>query len=60
MNAASAGELAKQFAEIRFLHCYFRLWLKRLTANAKVATVLGSIPESSDTVESEVQQKKQC
>ncbi len=28
-------------------------WLERLTANAKVATVLGSIPESSDTVESE-------
>jgi hypothetical protein len=28
-------------------------WLERLTANAIVATVLGSIPTSSDTVESE-------
>ncbi len=28
-------------------------WLERLTANAEVATVLGSIPASSDTVESE-------
>jgi hypothetical protein len=28
-------------------------WLERLTANAKVSTVLGSIPASSDTVESE-------
>jgi hypothetical protein len=26
-------------------------WLERLTANAKVATVLDSIPASSDTVE---------
>ncbi len=28
-------------------------WLERLTANAKVATVLGSIQASSDTLESE-------
>jgi hypothetical protein len=35
-------------------------WLERLTANAKVATVLVSIPASSDTVESEVRQMKQC
>ncbi len=28
-------------------------WLERLTAKAVVATVLGSIPASSDTVESE-------
>ena len=28
-------------------------WLERLAANAEVATVLGSIPASSDTVESE-------
>jgi hypothetical protein len=28
-------------------------WLERLTANAVVATVLGSIPAFSDTVESE-------
>jgi hypothetical protein len=35
-------------------------WLERLTANAVVATVLGSIPASSDTVESEGCQMKQC
>ncbi len=34
--------------------------LERLTANAKVATVLGSIAASSDTVESEGRQMKQC
>jgi hypothetical protein len=27
-------------------------WLDRLTANAEVATVLGSMPASSDTVDS--------
>ncbi len=31
-----------------------------LTANAKVATVLGLIPASSDTVESEGRHMKQC
>ena len=35
-------------------------WLERLTANAVVATVLGSIPASSDTVKSEGRQMKQC
>ncbi len=35
-------------------------WLERLTANAEVATVLGSISASSDTVESERRQMKQC
>ncbi len=35
-------------------------WLERLVANAKVTTVLGSIPASSDTVESEGPQMKQC
>ncbi len=35
-------------------------WLDRLTADAKVATVLGSIPAFSDTVESEGRQMKQC
>jgi hypothetical protein len=35
-------------------------WLERLTDNAEVATVLGSIPASSDTVESEGRQRKQC
>ncbi len=33
---------------------------ERLAVNAKVATVLGSIPASSDTVESEGWQMKQC
>ncbi len=36
------------------------LWLERLTANAEVVTVLGSIPASSDTMESEGRQTKQC
>jgi hypothetical protein len=35
-------------------------WLERLTANAKVATVLGSIPACPDTGESEMRQMKQC
>jgi hypothetical protein len=35
-------------------------WLERLTVNVVVATVLGSIPVSSDTVESEGRQMKQC
>jgi hypothetical protein len=35
-------------------------WLERLTANVKVATVLGSIPASSVTVDSEGRQMKQC
>jgi hypothetical protein len=34
--------------------------VERLAVNAKVATVLGSIPASSDTVESEGWQMKQC
>jgi hypothetical protein len=34
--------------------------LQRLTANAKVGTVLGSIPATSDTAESEGLQMKQC
>jgi hypothetical protein len=33
---------------------------ERLTANAEVATVLGSIPATFDTVESEGRQMKQC
>jgi hypothetical protein len=46
---------------------YYSLWmtssrvqLEHLTANAKVATVLDSNPASSDTVESEGRQMKQC
>jgi hypothetical protein len=38
----------------------YALRLKRLAANAEVATVLGPIPASSDTVESERRQMKQC
>jgi hypothetical protein len=34
--------------------------LKRLAANAEVAIVLGSIPASSNTMESEGRQMKQC
>ncbi len=34
-------------------------WLERLAVNAEVATV-GAIPASSDTVESEGRQMKQC
>ncbi len=35
-------------------------WLERLAVNAKVATVQGSIPASSDSVESEGREMKQC
>ncbi len=35
-------------------------WLEPLTANAEVATVPGLIPASSDTVEYEGRQMKQC
>ncbi len=35
-------------------------WLERLTANAEVSTVLGSILAPSDTVEYESRQMKQC
>ncbi len=34
--------------------------IERLTANPEVATVLGSIPASSDTVESKGWEMKQC
>ncbi len=34
--------------------------IQSMTANAKVATVLGLIPASSDTVEYEERQMKQC
>ncbi len=37
-----------------------REWLEPLTVNAEVAAVLGSIPASSDTVEYEGRQMKQC
>ncbi len=35
-------------------------WVERLAVNAEVTTVLGSIPASSDAVESEGRQMKQC
>ncbi len=41
------------------MRCDLADWLQRLTANVKIATVLGSIPASSDTVDSEGRQKKQ-
>jgi hypothetical protein len=34
--------------------------IERLTDNAKIARVLGSIPASTDTVESKGRQMKQC
>jgi hypothetical protein len=43
-----------------------RVWIissgvvRALTANIKVATVLGSIPAFSDTMESEGRQTKKC
>ncbi len=36
------------------------VWLGRLTANAKIATVLDSIPASSDKAEPEGRQMNQC
>ena len=39
---------------------YNRVVIECLAVNAKVAIVLGSIPASSDTVESEGRQMKQC
>jgi hypothetical protein len=38
----------------------FYSFLERLAVNAKTATVLGSIPASSDPVESEGRLMKQC
>jgi hypothetical protein len=38
----------------------FAEWLERLAGNAKGATDLDSIPASSDTVEAEGRQMKQC
>ncbi len=35
-------------------------WLERLTVNAEVTTIPGSIPASSDTLEYEGRQMKQC
>ncbi len=39
---------------------YLQIWLELLAVNAKVATVLGLIPASADTVESERRPMKQC
>ncbi len=41
-------------------HCHLAEWLECLAVNAKVATFLGSIPASSDTVESEGRKMEQC
>ncbi len=46
-----------------YTHCGWDIgvpWLERLAVNTKVATVLGSIPASSKTVESEGLQMKLC
>jgi hypothetical protein len=55
------GSVLLQRFPVEFHNCGTDLaeWLERLTANAGVATVLGSIPASSDTVESEGRQMKQ-
>jgi hypothetical protein len=42
------------------LHSGAAEYLERLTANAKAATVLSSVPASSDTMELEGRQIKQC
>jgi hypothetical protein len=47
------------FAYIKWMRSSLQ-WLERLTANAEVASVLGSIPASSDAVETEGRQMKQC
>jgi hypothetical protein len=48
--------------DIQWKSIYYLLNLieERLTVNAEVATVLGSIPATSKTVESERRQVKQC
>ncbi len=45
--------------QIYYLWMSLAEWLERLTANAAIAIVLGSIPATSDTVESEGRQMKQ-
>ncbi len=45
---------------MRWMRSTVAKWLERLTANAKVATVLGSCRAFSDTVESEGQRMKRC
>jgi hypothetical protein len=47
-------------ARIRWMRSSVVEWLDLLTANAKVATVLGLIPASSDRVADEGRQMKQC
>jgi hypothetical protein len=49
-----------QTLEKTFVHRADFLWIERLTANIDVATILGSIPASSDTVESEGCQMMHC
>ncbi len=48
------------FRNIDFTRRSLAKWLERLAVNAKVATALGSIPASSDTVEAERWQMKKC
>ncbi len=55
------GTEALQFPEKEYINGIFvAVWLERLSANAEVATALGSIPASSDTVESEGLLMNQC
>jgi hypothetical protein len=47
-------------SQVSFCRWNLAKWSERLAVDAKVATVLGSFPASSDTVESEGRQMKQC
>jgi hypothetical protein len=62
MGHLNMGSDLKYFGGLDLAKLWMRLadWLEQLTVNAKVATVLGSIPASSDTVASEERQMKQC
>jgi hypothetical protein len=64
---STMSSLCLLYGFLKLLNVFFFIFLslqgpcsKRLTANAVVATVLGSIPASYDTVDSEGRQMKQC
>ncbi len=53
LHSYTANRQQCQVTIVRAFHeRYLTVWLQRLTANAVVTTVLGSIPATSDTVES--------
>ncbi len=54
------AKLLEKFLEPYLTYLGKLLYKDDYTANAKVPKVLGSIPASSDTVESEMWQIKQC